>query len=168
MEQFDVGAVNFGSIAGWVTLLTGFIGGIWAIVQWRRDAQIRRADFVERLIASIRATDVMEFFTNRIEREGADYYKGDFDFDAGCENIADKLLFILSYACYLKRRNLISDTDFAFFAYMLDRTLRHQCTIAYLTDYYADENLSKVVRPYDDLIHVGRDMGVEALCDIKI
>ena len=68
-------------------------------------------------------------------------------------------LFILSYVCYLRRNRLISARDFKLFEYMIDRTMRSSQVARYLSDFYSDDTLSNVSRPYDDLLYVSARMG---------
>ena len=42
---------------------------------------------------------------------------------------------------------------------MVDRTMRSSQVARYIRDFYADETLSNVARPYDDMLYISAQMG---------
>lgn len=153
---------EFGSMADWAQVLAIVIGGIWALFTWRTSVKTQRSNFVDALLCKARDPELSDFFYKNIDREDeTDFrcYKGGLMFEDGYEEIFDRFLFMISYVCYLRRNRLISKRDFRLFEYMVDRTMRSSQVARYIRDFYADETLSNVARPYDDLLYISFKMG---------
>lgn len=153
---------EFGSMADWAQVLAIVIGGIWALFIWRTSVKTQRSNFVDALLCKVRDSELSEFFYKNIDREDeTDFrcYKGGLMFENGYEEIFDRFLFMISYVCYLRRNRLISKRDFKLFEYMVDRTMRSSQVARYIRDFYADETLSNVARPYDDMLYISAKMG---------
>jgi len=154
--------VELGNLAEWAQVIAVVIGGFWALYNWHLGAKSKRALFVDELLRKVRKPELSRFFYENIDREDETSfrcYKGNLEFVDGYEEVFDRYLFIISYVCYLRRRRLISLTDFQLFEYTIDRTMRSEQVICYLTDFYSDKTLSDVARPYDDLLYVSAKMG---------
>ena len=160
---------QLGSMADWAQVLAIVIGGIWALFTWRTSVKTQRSNFVDALLCKVRDTELSEFFYRNIDREDeTDFrcYKGGLMFENGYEEIFDRFLFMISYVCYLRRNRLISKRDFKLFEYMIDRTMRSAQVTSYMRDFYADETLSNMSRPYDDLLYISAKMGNQNACEI--
>ena len=153
---------QLGSMADWTQVLAIVIGGFWALFTWRTSVKTQRSNFVDALLCKARDPELSDFFYKNIDREDeTDFrcYKGGLMFEDGYEEIFDRFLFMISYVCYLRRNRLISKRDFRLFEYMVDRTMRSSQVARYIRDFYADETLSNVARPYDDLLCISAKMG---------
>lgn len=153
---------QLGSMADWAQVLAIVIGGFWALFTWRTSVKTQRSNFVDALLCKARDPELSDFFYKNIDREDeTDFrcYKGGLMFEDGYEEIFDRFLFMISYVCYLRRNRLISKRDFRLFEYMVDRTMRSSQVARYIRDFYADETLSNVARPYDDLLYISFKMG---------
>lgn len=153
---------QLGSMADWAQVLAIVIGGFWALFTWRTSVKTQRSNFVDALLCKARNPELSDFFYKNIDREDeTDFrcYKGGLMFEDGYEEIFDRFLFMISYVCYLRRNRLISKRDFRLFEYMVDRTMRSSQVARYIRDFYADETLSNVARPYDDLLYISFKMG---------
>ena len=82
------------------------------------------------------------------------------------EIAADKLLRLLSFICYLKRSELLTDDEFEDFRYVVDRTLSSPGISAYLDYFYGSHVLANGNMPFDSLLKYGAENGYPAIAGI--
>ena len=106
-----------------ITLASVLYGGILAFLQWRRSAGESKAKFLKSLLEEFYNTEIVDFFYE------IDY--GNFTYDEEFhlgpqERITDKALSLASYICYLRETNVVSEVEFKFFQYDIDRLARNR------------------------------------------
>lgn len=101
------------------------LGGIFGYFQWRKNVRLKRAGYINELIEKIRTDnyikDVIYMFDYNKE-----WYSEQFHGSGELELKVDKTLSYFSYICYLKKQRIISDVEFDFFKYEVERILMNQ------------------------------------------
>jgi len=117
-----------------VSLLLALIGSGFALFQWKKAVQVRRAEFVHQIIERLRFNDELVKAMYNIDYEQNWYYSGFHNSEL--EASIDKLFSYLDYICYLRSNNIISKKEFAIFQYKINRVCVSISTKEYLWNLY--------------------------------
>ena len=127
----------------WQTLITLFfaiIGGGFALLQWKKNVNIKQAEFFNQIIEKLNCdSDVVQ--TMYMITYGKEQWydcKGTQHFlvDKKTEDLIDKSLHHLDYVCYLREKNLIDEKGFYIFEYEINRCCKSIQTQTYLFNLY--------------------------------
>lgn len=110
------------NLVGIISLLFAAIGGGFALYQWRKSLQIKRAEFLDKLIDKIRFDPNISEALYYIDYNPL-WYDRSFHGSDKEQNI-DRLFSYLDYICYLHSTNIIKDVDFKIFKYHIFRVLK--------------------------------------------
>lgn len=130
------------TISDWIQLgllLIAICGVVLAIKEWQLSNNqlnhsnvLKRAEFVNQIIEKLRfdktMADTLALFDYGHRWYGQDFHNG----KTGHEAEIDQLLSFLSYLCYLKDEKILTDNEFSFLQYELNRVCNHADTKEYL------------------------------------
>lgn len=130
-------------------LISVIIGGIFALIQWTKANRNRRAEFIHSLIEKLYNDEDIASTIYLFEYD-YEWYKGKFhnDMTNKLEPKVDKTLYYLSYICYLRCNNLISQKDFAFFDYIIKRMAQNPSDQKYISFLQDFSKKNKVEMPF--------------------
>lgn len=114
-----------------LTFISVVVGGIFALIQWRKGTALKRAEYIKELTEKIR-TDKDIFETIYMFDYVEEWYNWDFHQSSDVERKVDRTLTYFSYILYLRNEKLISKKEFSFFTYDIERILRNN----QLQDYF--------------------------------
>lgn len=119
-----------------VSLIFAFIGGCFALLQWRKSLVYKRTEIVQALIVSTRENKNVSAIMDIIDWNEDFHYDGRFVVNKNTNRtmlkdlsgddlfkIVDHTLSIFSYICYLKSVGTIKGTDMRFFEYEIHRII---------------------------------------------
>jgi len=146
------------TVENWLSLISIIlvaIGGFFAWHQWRVSNRIRRAEFINRIIETLRFDKGMAEMMYMIEYE-KDWYTKNMDFHdnpSGIKFKADKLLSYFEYICYLKKTKNITRKEFGVLQYDIDAA----CLSSDVQDYlrFLSEVSTETKHPYPNLLAYG-------------
>ncbi len=117
-----------------ISCIAVIVGGVFALVQWRKNVAVRKAEFFERLIEHYNQSDIQEsLYCMDYDN---DWYTKEFHNGSKTEQQMDKTLAFFSYLCYLNESKLISDREFNFFAYDINIMLENEQLCDYMYNLY--------------------------------
>ena len=132
-----------------VTLVFMFIGGCFALWQWRQGLLYKRTEIVRELIEDVRQDDNVSTIMDIIDWNEDFFYNGKFiiNRDTSRKNLKDisnddlfkmidHTLSIFSYICYLKLVRTIKVKDMRFFEYEIRRLVDNPHISNYLYSLY--------------------------------
>lgn len=110
-------------------------GGIIALFQWNSSIKIKRAEYVNTLFKELNNNEKIKhtmyiFYYDEKSWYNKDFHGSDFELDV------DDTLNYFSYICYLRESNLISQKEFDFFKYTIDKSLSSFQVEEYLYNVY--------------------------------
>lgn len=135
LELKFINEITVENITDICSMLLVIVGGGFAYYQWKRSVALKRAEFINELTEKIR-TD--EYIRDVLYLFDYDEYWYSIDFhDSGVLELkVDKTLSYFSYICYLKNQRLISNKEFRFFEYEVDRILENEQVQDYFYNLY--------------------------------
>lgn len=135
LELKFINEITVENITDICSMLLVIVGGGFAYYQWKRSVALKRAEFINELTEKIR-TD--EYIRDVLYLFDYDEYWYSIDFhDSGVLELkVDKTLSYFSYICYLKKQRLISNKEFRFFEYEVDRILENEQVQDYFYNLY--------------------------------
>lgn len=126
-----------------------FIGGCFALLQWRKSLKYKRTEIVQALIKDTRQDKTVSMIMDIIDWNKDFYYNGNFVIqketvrkdlkelsDDEFFNKIDHTLSIFSYICYLQYVGTIKYNDMRFFEYAIRRLVDNPHIINYLYSLY--------------------------------
>ena len=136
---------SVGDIIDFITLITVIVGAIVSLVQYDKSTKLKRADYINELTERIRTDKDISPCVYDIEYD-EEWYDEDFHGSGELERKFDKTLSYFSYICYLKKQEILTNDEFKFFQYEIDRIVTNSQVI----DYFY--NLYHFARQYEDPI----------------
>lgn len=130
-----VNEISVGDIISFLSLVAVIVGGCFGYYQWQKTIKIKRAEYLNELTEKIRTDpDISEGVY--ILDYNQKWYNDSFHESGEFERKVDKTLSYFSYICYLFENKLITENEFAFFKYEIDRILVNYSTIRYFYNIY--------------------------------
>jgi len=128
------------TVNNYLTVLSIIIalgGGIFAVIQWFSFKKLRRAEFIDKIINTIRFDKDMPQIIYIIEYE-YNWYNDDFhnNKNRDFQYRIDKLLSYIDYVCYLFNSENISDEEFKVLQYIITAICVSPDVQAYLWNLY--------------------------------
>lgn len=118
-----------------ISLLLVITGGVFAYYQWRRDIALKRANYINELTEKIRTDDSIKDVVYLLDYDDH-WYSKEFHGSGKLELKMDKTLSYFSYICYLRKQRIISNKEFDFFRYEIERILKNQQVQDYFFNLY--------------------------------
>ena len=125
--------MSVSDIVSLISILIALISGGIAFCKWRKDAKLKRAEYMEKLIKEIRKGDKMQFYLFEYNKV---WYDENFHKGGTIEQNVDYTLSYLSFLCYLYEQKIISKKEFKFFEYELKRILTNKQLQNYIYNVY--------------------------------
>lgn len=114
-----------------VSIITVLIGGIFSLVQWKKNSEIRRAQFIHSLLDKL-YSDKYNCKAVYILDSGKSWHTGKSFDPPKLEKPIDSVLYWFDYICYLKEEKIITDKEFAFFEYDIERLINDKSFNRYM------------------------------------
>lgn len=115
-------SISFSDIMSVVMTAFVVIGGGFAYFKWRKLQLLKRAEYINELLAKIRLDKDISKVVYVIDYDEI-WYDEYFHNGGDVESCIDKSLAYFSYICYLRASKLISKNEFGFFEYQIRRIL---------------------------------------------
>ena len=115
--------------------IIGLFSVILAVFQYIKSSKLKRAKIFNSIIETLR-TDPVILYWILIFDYGKDWYDSSFHNSVEKQAGVDKTLQTLSYICYLRENNLISDKEFSSVKYEIWRVLNDEGVQDYLFNLY--------------------------------
>lgn len=132
-----------------ISMIFVFIGGCFALWQWRKSLIYKRIEIVQALITNTRQDKTVSMIMAIIDWDKDFYYNGGFHIkrenarsdlmELSDEEFFDKIdhtLSVFSYICYLKSVGTIKYRDMRFFEYEIRRLIDNRHIANYLYSLY--------------------------------
>lgn len=134
-----INEIKISDIISIISLILVMAGGIFGYYQWRKSILLGRAEYINELTEKIRTDkyikDVIYMFDYNYK-----WYTEQFHGSGKLELKVDKTLSYFSYICYLREQKIISDKEFNFFKYEINRILRNSQVQDYFYNLYHFSN----------------------------
>lgn len=134
-----INEIKISDIISIISLILVMAGGIFGYYQWRKSILLGRAEYINELTEKIRTDkyikDVIYMFDYNYK-----WYTEQFHESGKLELKVDKTLSYFSYICYLREQKIISDKEFNFFKYEINRILRNSQVQDYFYNLYHFSN----------------------------
>ena len=148
--------ISISDITSALSVAFVILGGIFGYYQWRKNVLLKRAGYINDLTEKIRTDsdikDVIYMFDY-----GEEWYSAKFHGSGELELKVDKTLSYFSYICYLKKRKIISDKEFDFFKYEIERILMNQQIQDYFYNLYHFSNKFDIPFTFKYLFEYGKE-----------
>ncbi len=118
-----------------MSLVFAFVGGCFALWQWRRSLVYKRTEIIQKFIDTVRCDKDVSSIMDMTDWNEGFIYDGKFHISSRLSRMAmtdlsdddlfvmiDKTLSIFNYICYLKKVHAIKRSDMKFFEYVIRRT----------------------------------------------
>ena len=112
--------ITVSDIFAGISLILVIIGGIFAYYQWRRNVSLKRASYINELTEKIRTDPLISGIIYWLDY-GQSWYSNEFHSSGEMELKMDKTLSYFSYICYLRKQKIISNKEYKFFKYEIER-----------------------------------------------
>jgi len=144
-------------IAGVGTLLTT-IGGIFALLQWKANTTLKRAEIIEQIINKFRSNKDNVSVAQEVEYNKFKYpdnlrtsYFGIDDF----ESKLDTYLALMDYVCYLSPKKILKEKEFAILHFKIKMTLKNYEIQVYLWNLFIFSRKNSIFCSFENLIEYG-------------
>lgn len=156
--MFFINEITISDITSIISIILLIIGGIFGYYQWEKNIKLKRAEYINELTEKIRTDkyikDVIYIFEYDIE-----WYSKKFHGSGELELKVDKTLSYFSYICYLMKQRIISQKEFNFFKYEIDRILTNDQVQDYLYNIYHFSNKNNTPLTFLYLFEYGKNTG---------
>ena len=119
-----------------ISIILVIFGGFFTYRQWAAANKTKRTEFIKQIMERLRFDKELVDTMYIIEYDHTWYDENFHDRDDDLEYRIDKLLSYLSYICYLKQENNISDKEFRILQYEINRTCTSPSIQGYLWNLY--------------------------------
>lgn len=148
-----------------VLAAAALVGGIFSLFQWQKQLNLRKAEFLEKMMNSLlNDKDIVEV-VYRVEY-GPNWYKdeegNDIFHKTDFEKKMDKTITRYSYYAYLYENKLIKEDEFNFVKYTIERLLNSKQTKEYFNDLIIFCQSQNVFFPHNSLLNYGKKVGIFA------
>lgn len=151
--------ISISDITSVLSVFLVILGGVFGFHQWRNNVLLKRAGYINDLTEKIRTDkdikDIIYFFDYDKK-----WYSQQFHGSGELELKVDKTLSYFSYICYLKRQKIISNREFDFFKYEVERILMNQQVQDYFYNLYHFSNKFNIPFTFKYLFEYGKKVGL--------
>lgn len=125
-----------GDILAAISILVVILGGVFSLIQWNKKQLLQRGEYITQLTEKIRTDEDIKEIIYLMDYNDEVWYTADFHRSGDFERKVDKTLSYFSYICYLKKKRLITSSEFEFFEYEIRRILMNDQVVKYLYNLY--------------------------------
>lgn len=158
----------FDQVFGWddiialLSFVAVLVGVIFSIYQWRKNSNLKRADYINELTEKIRTDPDIRYIVYLIDYSDSlkPWYDENFHNSGELERKVDKTLSYFSYICYLKSKKIISDDEFKFFKYEIERILFNKQVKEYFFNLFHFANKFNIPFTFVYLFDYGKEINV--------
>ena len=147
--------ITVSDIFAGISLILVIIGGVFAYYQWRRNVSLKRASYINELTEKIRTDPFISDTIYLLDYEQS-WYSNEFHSSGEMELKMDKTLSYFSYICYLKKQKIISNKEYKFFKYEIERILLNSDIQDYFYNLYHFSKKFKVPFTFQYLFDYGK------------
>lgn len=147
--------ISISDIASVFSVVLVILGGIFGYYQWRKNVLLKRAGYINDLTEKIRADNYIKDVIYMFDYNKK-WYSMQFHGSGELEFKVDKTLSYFSYICYLKRQKIISNKEFDFFKYEVERILMNQQVQDYFYNLYHFSNKFGIPFTFKYLFEYGK------------
>lgn len=156
MEQVTFNTeVSISDIIVLLSFISIIVGGIFALYKWNINQKLKRAEYIKTLFDEIRSNSEIVFY---LFDYGSDWYNEKFH-GSKLEGSIDYTLSYFSYICYLKKKKVITKSEFNYFKYELERILTNKQFQNYIYNVYHFSNKINQPIPFVNLFQYAKDKG---------
>ena len=137
-----------------ISLIFIVFGGGFTLYKWNISLKFKRCEYIRRLLDDIRTNVQSEFY---LFEYNENWYDKNFHHNKDIESKIDSTLSKFSYICYLKNNRLISDNEFDYFKYELQRILSNRQFQYYMYNLYHFSQHIKQPMPFVDLFKYAKE-----------
>ena len=148
--------INYSDIIGLISLLLAVIGGCFALVQWRMNIKLKRAEYIKSLLDEMRTNKDIIYTYYLLEYDDKRWYDLNFHNSGELERKIDYTLNFFSYICYLRNHKIINRTDFSCFKYEIERILTNDQFQYYCYNLYHFSKKIKQPIPFFELFEYAK------------
>lgn len=127
--------ISIADIISIISVVFVLFGGVFGCYQWRKNVSLKRAEYIRDLTEKIRTDNDIKDVVYKFDYDEK-WYSEDFHNSGEEELKVDKTLSHFSYICYLKNQKIISNKEFCFFQYEIERILNNEQTQDYFYNLY--------------------------------
>lgn len=127
------------------------IGGVFALYQWRKTVVLKRADYIKDLTEKIRTDDDIVDVIYLLDYDD-EWYNNEFHGNKILERKFDRTFAFFSYICYLHKQKIISNKEFVFFKYNINRILMNNQVQDYFYNLYHFSKKLEIPFSFDVLL----------------
>ncbi|HAU86849.1 MAG TPA: hypothetical protein DCW90_15565 [Lachnospiraceae bacterium] len=131
--------ISISDITSVLSVVLVILGGIVGCYQWRKSVLLKRAGYINDLTEKIRTDNDIKKVIYMLDY-GNEWYSFKFHGSGEMERKVDKTLSYFSYICYLKEQKIISNKEFYFFKYEVERILMNKQVQDYFYNLYHFSN----------------------------
>lgn len=147
--------ISVSDIISAISVVFVFSGGIFGCYQWRKNILLKRAGYINDLTEKIRTDSDIKDVIYMFDYDNK-WYSAQFHGSGDLELKVDKTLSYFSYICYLKKQKIISNKEFDFFKYEIERILMNQQTQDYFYNLYHFSNKFDIPLTFKYLFEYGQ------------
>ncbi len=131
-------------------VVTGFIGMILALIQWRESCAIKRCEYNSSILNDFRINKDLLDITYKFEYEPF-WYNSDFH-KSEIEKKFDNYFLFINYICFLYNTRRIKKKEFRAFEYIVNRVCNNKDMQAYLWNLYHYSKVNNSECTYNEII----------------
>lgn len=146
-------SISWADCIGAVSLLLALIGGYFALIQWRMNMKLKRAEYIKNLLDQMRTDKDIVYYKFDYDEP---WYGPNFHNSGESERKMDYTLNFFSYICYLRNHKIINKTDFCCFKYEIERILTNRHFLCYCYNLYHWSKKIKQPIPFYELFEYAR------------
>ena len=159
---------NWNSLLEIIKVLVTLAGAVFALFQWWKSNNYKRAELVQKLMEKVRDDEEISELVLKIDYSTEIRYNGDFLYEGEPRDSIksqelmtkiDKTLAYYSYICYLKKQKILKDEDILIFDYTIKRLTTNPHMANYLYSLYHWSNSIKINCSFDYLIKYAERKG---------
>lgn len=139
-----------------LTFVGVVIGGIFALMQWRKNIKLKRADYIKELTETIRENKDISDVIYMLDYDES-WYCEEFHQCGKLERKVDKTLAYFSYILYLRNEKILSKKEFLFFKYDIERILRNEQMQDYFYNLYHFSKTQDALFSFSTLLDYAKD-----------
>ena len=151
--------MSLNEIIGCVTMIVAIIGFVFSCYQWWKKVQSERAERLLHLIELLRKDMQQLKILYKIDY-GEHWYDRSFhNSDKEVEAEVDRLLSFYEYILYLRLNHTITQMEFRFFEYDINRIVKNPDMQAYLFNLYHFSERARIPFSYKNILIYGEKIG---------
>lgn len=139
----------------WLTFGATVLGGLFALIKWRKDVSVKRLEELQKLLLSIRQDDDMKLAIYKLDDYSEKWFNENFP-DSKDVIPIDKLLFHFCSILYLKK-DFIGENEFRSLSFEFENVLLNPQVQDYLYNLQMYSKEKKINNPFEVLIKYGLD-----------